>query len=84
MRILSFTVFCFLRNRCYTESMNNQNNSQTPGYAYVFAIGAIILAVILLPIIWKIFKGIVKICLILVVVFCACYGAYVLFSGKRR
>ena len=42
--------------------MNNQNNSQTPGYAYVFAIGAIILAVILLPIIWKIFKGVVKIC----------------------
>lgn len=64
--------------------MNNQNNSQTPGYAYAFAIGAIILAVILLPIIWKIFKGIVKICLILVVVFCACYGAYVLFSGKRK
>lgn len=60
------------------------NNQNPPGYAYVFAIGAIILAIILLPIIWNIFKGIVKIGLILVVVFCACYGAYVLFSGRRR
>lgn len=62
-----------------------KNDSNPPAYAYVLAIGAIILALILLPIIWSILKGVLKLGLSLLVIAFALYGVYTLINaGKNR
>lgn len=61
-----------------------KNNSNPPAYAYVMAIGAIILALILLPIIWSILKGVLKLALSVIVIGLALYGIYTLINAGKH
>lgn len=61
-----------------------KNDSNPPAYAYVMAIGAIILALILLPLIWSILKGVLKLALSLLVIALALYGIYTLVNAGKH
>lgn len=58
------------------------NSNKPAPYAYVLLAVIIIAAILLLPVIWKIVKGALKIVLTIVILGFACYGVYFFLMSR--